>query len=152
MIQGVFFKDLITHADERGFFREILRKEDQIFKEGMGQISHSIVYQGVIKAWHYHRKQTQWNYVVNGLIKVALHDLRDNSPTYRETMNFLIGDYQVARLYCFPSGVAHGYKCLKGPMNIIYLTSGIYDLSDEGRIPFDDPKIGYDWSNIPFIK
>lgn len=145
MIQGVEFKELITYADDRGFFREILRSTDEIFKAGFGQLSHSIVYQGVIKAWHYHKKQTQWNYIVSGLIKVVLHDLRKESPTYNETMEFLVGDNQPSRVYSFPPGVAHGYKCLNGPMNIIYITSGIYEPSEEGRIAHDDKLIGYNW-------
>jgi dTDP-4-dehydrorhamnose 3,5-epimerase len=147
MIQGVIFKDLAVHPDDRGFFVEIIRNTDKIFNADFGQLSHSLVYHGVIKAWHYHKIQTQWNYVVNGLIKVALHDLRKDSPTYKETMEFLAGDNQSVRLYSFPPGVAHGYKCHNGPMNIIYLTSGIYDPNDEGRIPYDDIQIGYNWLN-----
>lgn len=148
MIQGVEFKDLVTHTDDRGIFREILRNTDEIFKAGFGQVSHSIVYQGVIKAWHYHKRQTQWNYIVNGLIKVVLHDLRKESSTFNETMEFLAGDNQPSRVYSFPPGVAHGYKCLNGPMNIIYFTSGVYITDDEGRIPYDDNQIEYNWLNL----
>jgi len=152
MIEGVFFKDIVSHTDERGFFREIIRKTDDFFIEGFGQLSHSLVYSGVIKAWHMHKKQTQWNYVVNGLIKVALHDTRKDSPSYRETMEFLAGDHQPTKVYCFPPGVAHGYRCLNGPMNIIYVTSGIYDLNDEVHIAYNDPTILYDWRENPTIK
>ena len=45
----------------------------------------------------------------------------------------------------FPQGVAHGYKCINGPANVIYVTSGQYDMEDEVRIPYDDPDIGFDW-------
>lgn len=152
MIQGVLFKELVTHPDERGFFREMLRHSDALFSFGCGQISHSLVYQGVIKAWHYHKHQTQLNYVVNGLIKVVLYDNRAESPSFRERIEFLAGDNQISRIYCFPPGVVHGYKCLNGPMNIIYVTSGVYDLSDEGRIPFDDKEIGYNWFDTSGIK
>ncbi len=145
MIHGVSFKDLVTHPDERGFFREIIRVTDDFFAEGFGQISHSLVYTGVVKAWHAHKKQTQWNYVLSGLIRVALYDARKDSPTYRETMEFLAGDYQAARVYKFPPGVLHGYRCLNGPMNIMYVTSGTYDSTDEVRVPHDDPSVGYDW-------
>jgi dTDP-4-dehydrorhamnose 3,5-epimerase len=145
MIAGVFFKDLVTHTDERGFFRELIHSTDEFFTPGFGQLSHSLVYPGVIKAWHAHKVQTQWNYVVMGLIKVVLHDMRTQSPTFRQTMEFLAGDNQPAQVYSFPPGVAHGYKCLHGPMNIIYVTSGLYDLEDEVRIPYDDPAIGYNW-------
>ena len=146
MIQGVVLKDLVTHTDERGFFREIIRVTDGFFADGFGQFSHSHVNSGVLKAWHAHRRQTQWNYVVSGLISVGLHDMRRGSPTFRETMTFLAGSGQKAFCYMFPPGVAHGYRCLQGPMQIIYVTSGIYDLEDEVRVPHDDPAIGYDWS------
>lgn len=145
MIAGVSFKDLITHTDERGFFREIIRATDGFVTAGFGQVSHSLVHTGVIKAWHAHRHQTQWNYVMQGLIKVALHDTRPASRTYRETMEFLAGDGQPAQVYCFPAGVAHGYRCVAGPMHILYVTSDTYDLAEEVRFDHDDPVIGYDW-------
>lgn len=87
-----------------------------------------------------------------GLIKVALHDFRPDSPTFRETMKFLVGDNQSAQVNYFPPGVLHGYKCISGPMHIIYVTSGTYDLSDEVRIPQDSPETGYDWITGPSIK
>ena len=145
MIDGVAIKELSTHADERGFFREIIRVTDESFTAGFGQLSHSLVYPGVIKAWHAHRQQTQWTYIARGLLKVALHDGRSESPTYRQTMEFLFGDNQPAQVYCFPPGVAHGYRCIDGPAHVIYVTSGVYDLSDEVRMSHDDPSIGYDW-------
>ena len=74
MIDGVIVKKLVTHADERGFFREIIRVADDFFSEGFGQWSMSRLYQGVIKAWHIHKKQVDWWYVHSGVLKVALYD------------------------------------------------------------------------------
>ena len=145
MIGGVVVKELETHGDKRGFFREILRVTDSSFSEGFGQLSHSLVYRDVIKAWHAHRKQVQWTYVVCGLIKVALYDDRSKSSTYRQTMEFLVGDNQLAQVYSFPPGVLHGYRCIDGPAHVIYVTSGVYDLSDEIRIALNDKKINFDW-------
>jgi dTDP-4-dehydrorhamnose 3,5-epimerase len=152
MIEGVIFKELITHTDERGFFREIIRASDFSFAQGFGQLSHSLVYPGVIKAWHAHKMQTQWTYGTCGLLKVVLHDDRQDSPTYHETMEFLVGDHQPSRVYCLPPGVLHGYICLHGPAHVIYVTSGFYDLADEVRIPHNDPSIGYDWLEGTSIK
>lgn len=152
MIEGTVLEDLVTHTDERGFFREIIRVTDEFFAEGFGQWSHSLMYPGVIKAWHIHKKQIDWWYVCNGLLKVALHDTRPDSPSYRETMEFLMGDDQPARLVRIPPGVAHGCKCLNGPANLFYVTSSVYDPDDEGRIAHDDPEIGYDWLKGPVIK
>jgi len=152
MIEGVVLKDLVTHCDERGFFREIIRVTDDFFKEGFGQWSHSLMYTGVVKAWHVHKVQVDWWYVAAGVLRVVLHDTRPDSPTYRETMEILMGDHQPARVLRVPSGVAHGCKCISGPAHLFYVTSTVYDPSDEGRIPFDDPEIGYDWLKGPTIK
>jgi dTDP-4-dehydrorhamnose 3,5-epimerase len=152
MIDGVIIKDLVTHGDERGFFREIIRRTDEFFAEDFGQWSHSLMYQGVIKAWHIHRVQTDWWYVGGGVLKVALYDARPESSSHRETMEAMMGDNQPARVLRIPPGVAHGCKCISGPAHLFYITSTTYDPSDEGRIAYDDPGIGYDWLKGPEIK
>ena len=151
MIEGVVVKDLITHTDERGFFREIIRVSDEFFAEGFGQWSHSLMHPGVIKAWHIHKQQIDWWYVPNGLLKVALHDTRPESPTHRQAMELLMGDNQPAQVLRIPPGVAHGCKCLSGPANLFYVTSRVYNTDDEGRIAHDDPALGYDWLKGPAI-
>jgi len=152
MIDGVVLKELVTHTDERGFFRELIRVSDEFFAEGFAQWSHSLMYTGVAKAWHIHKVQIDWWYVATGVLKVALHDTRRESPTFGKTIDFRMGDHQQARVLRIPPGVAHGCKCLSGPANLFYITSRLYDPSDEGRIPHDDPTIGYDWSAGPAIK
>lgn len=152
MIEGVVLRNLVTHTDERGFFREIIRVTDDFFAAGFGQWSHSLMYQGVVKAWHIHAQQVDWWYVAGGVLKVALHDTRPDSRTHRQTVDFLMGDNQSAQVLCIPPGVAHGCKCVAGPAHLLYVTSHVYDPVDEGRIPHDDPGIGYDWLKGPAIK
>ncbi|MDD5131484.1 MAG: dTDP-4-dehydrorhamnose 3,5-epimerase family protein [bacterium] len=152
MIKGVVLKDLVTHIDERGFFQEIIRVTDDFFKEGFGQLSLSRMYQGVIKAWHIHKTQIDWWYVAGGVIRVALYDNRQDSPTYKEKMEILMGTNQPARVLRIPPGVAHGCKCLSGPADLFYVTSSVYNSAEEGRIVFDDKEIGYDWLKGPVIK
>ena len=60
MIEGVEIKELRTHLDERGFFRELIRVSDEFFHEGFGQWSHSLMYMGTAKAWHVHKVQVDW--------------------------------------------------------------------------------------------
>jgi len=145
MIEGVTIRELVTHTDNRGFFREIIRANDDFFSAGFGQLSHSLVYSGVIKAWHSHKVQSQWTYVTTGTLKVALHDMRKDSLTYKQTMEILVGENTKASVYLFPPGVVHGYKCINGPANVIYVTSGQYDLEDEVRIRYDSPEIEFKW-------
>ena len=134
MIDGVKIIKLTTHEDDRGLFREIFRFSEQFEGIPVGQLSHSMVQEGVVKAWHGHVYQSQWNYVVSGQIQVVLYDKRNNSRTYKELYEFVVGDGLDPLAYYFPPGVFHGYKCIQGPMQIIYATSGVYDLEDELRM------------------
>jgi dTDP-4-dehydrorhamnose 3,5-epimerase len=152
MINGVEFKQLVTHPDDRGFFREIIRSTDTFFQEGFGQWSHSYMFNGVIKAWHYHNVQTDWWYVAAGVMRVGLCDMRKESKTYMQVMDFMLGDLQPVQVLKIPPGIAHGCKTVQGPVNLFYITSHVYNPVDEIRIPHDDPGIGFDWFKGPEIK
>ncbi len=146
MIDGVVVKDLVRHPDERGFFEEMIRVTDTFFAEGFGQVSHSFMLAGVVKAWHIHTTQVDWWYVVRGTIKMALFDKREKSQTYKELNEFTIGSSEGKnKIIKIPPGVAHGLKVIEGPADLVYVTSGIYSKDEEGRIRYDDPTIGYDW-------
>jgi dTDP-4-dehydrorhamnose 3,5-epimerase len=147
-IDGVVLKQLVTHADERGFFREVIRESDGFF-DHFGQWSHSLMYAGTTKAWHIHQKQTDWWYAI-GAIKVALYDTREGSPTKGQLMELLMGDLHATCLK-IPPGVAHGCHALQ-LSHLLYITSSVYSPEDEGRIPHDDATIGYDWTAGPTIK
>lgn len=146
MIEGVIKKQLVKHPDERGFFEELVRVNDDFFKEGFGQLSYSLMYPGVIKAWHVHKNQIDWWFVVHGTLKVVLHDLRENSPTKGKTIDLLMGEIGENIVLKIPAQVAHGCKVI-GVKNaeLFYVTSGVYNPQEEDRIPHNDPKIGYDW-------
>jgi dTDP-4-dehydrorhamnose 3,5-epimerase len=147
MIDGVMLKDLVRHPDERGFFEEMIRVTDTFFAEGFGQVSHSSMLPGVVKAWHIHTTQVDWWYVVRGTIKMALFDKREKSQTYQKLDEFTLGDSEGKnKIIKIPPGVAHGLKVTEGPADLVYITSGIYAKDEEGRIPHDDPTIGYDWA------
>jgi dTDP-4-dehydrorhamnose 3,5-epimerase len=152
MIDGVVFKELVTKTDERGFFREIIRVTDEFFAEGFGQWSYSLMYPGSAKAWHIHHRQTDWWYAALGTLKVALYDVRSDSPTHKQLMEFLLGDHHPPVVLKIPPGVAHGCKAIGSTVHLFYVTSCTYDPSDEGRIPHDDLAIGYDWTALPPIK
>lgn len=145
MIEGVIIKKLKRHPDSRGFFEELIRVTDDFFKEGFGQLSHAVRNEGVLVAWHYHPTQVDWWYVARGKLKVVLYDLRENSPTKGEIQEFLMGEGEESIVLKIPAMVAHGLKVLKGPAELFYITSKTYSKEEEGRIPEDDPKIGFDW-------
>ena len=152
MIEGVTFKELKTFTDNRGFFREVIRSTDDFFTEGFGQWSHSLMFDGVTKAWHYHLIQTDWWYVCKGVLRVGLCDLRRESNTHNQTMDLLMGDLQSAQVVKIPPGVAHGSQTVQGPVHLFYITSHVYNPDDELRIAYDDAEIDFDWLAGPPIK
>lgn len=146
MIEGVLVTDLKVIPDDRGYLMEMMRADSPGF-EKFGQAYLTVVYPGVVKAWHYHQKQTDNFVCVHGMAKVALHDDREDSPTRGETNTFVIG-YQRQRRITIPPGVHHGFTAVGlEPAAIINTPSEMYDYEapDEFRRPFDDPEIGYDW-------
>ena len=147
MIEGVKIKKLVKHCDDRGFFVEILRDDDELL-EKFGQTSFTLTYPGIIKAFHWHKKQTDLWFVASGMAQVVLHDLREDSSTKGETQVIYAGEAE-PQLILIPPGIAHGYKVLGvKPVQLFYHTTESYNREspDEERIPFDDPKIGFDWS------
>lgn len=150
MIAGVEIKTLVTHPDERGYFREVIRVTDPFFAESFAQLSHSFMHTGVAKAWHLHSTQVDWWYVPAGALKVALFDTRDASPTKGELQGLYLGETYAAQVVKIPPGVAHGCRAL-APTHLLYVTSRTYDPAEEGRIPHDDAAIGYDWLAGPPI-
>jgi len=146
MIHGVMVKELVRHPDERGFFEEMIRKTDEFFAEGFAQVSHSFMHEGVVKAWHIHKSQLDWWYVAQGVVKAVVYDARPESPTFKELNEFILNKPEGPNVVLkIPFGIAHGLKVLKGPADLVYVTSGIYSKDEEGRIPYDDKTIGYDW-------
>lgn len=151
-IEGVVAKKLVTNADERGFFRELIRVTDPFFEEGFAQLSHSLMHPGVTKAWHIHRTQVDWWYVPLGVLKVVLYDTRPESPTKGVMQELFMGGEHGYSVLKIPPGVAHGCKAIGGSAHLIYVTSNVYNPEEEGRIRHDDPEIGYDWVSGPEIK
>jgi len=147
MIEGVRVKKLVTHCDDRGYFREVLRDDDELLTN-FGQTSFTKTNPGVIKAFHWHKRQDDLWYIADGMAKVVLHDMRDNSKTQGETDVIVAGEDNPVMIK-IPIGVAHGYQVLGNkPVMLFYHTTESYnpDDPDEERVEFDDPKIGFDWS------
>jgi len=146
MIDGVKIKKLVKHPDHRGFFMEILRDDDKLLRK-FGQTSYSLAHPGIIKAFHWHKKQDDLWFMATGSAQVVLYDMRKKSKTHKKTQVILAGEDH-PMLIVIPKGVAHGYKVLgRKPACLFYHTTESYNAKnpDEGRIPHDDKSIGFDW-------
>ncbi|HEY3298057.1 MAG TPA: dTDP-4-dehydrorhamnose 3,5-epimerase family protein [Armatimonadota bacterium] len=146
MIDGVIIKKLKGNADERGCLTEILRCDEDIYEQ-FGQVYVSLNYPGVIRAWHYHKKQDDFWTVVKGMVKAVMYDGREGSPTRGEVQEVFLGEQNMALLK-IPVGVAHGYKTIgTEPSLLLNLPTLPYSAADpdEYRFPYNTSDIPYDW-------
>jgi len=147
MIEGVKIRKLRPIPDERGYLMEMLRSDWEEF-EKFGQVYVAAAYPGVVKAWHYHRLQTDHFICLQGMAKVVLYDGREDSPTYRQIEEFFIGHLNPL-LIKIPPLVMHGFKGLGPGMTLIVnVPTELYNYQepDEYRLPPDTDQIPYDWA------
>ena len=148
LIRGVEIRSFPIWPDDRGYFLEIARCGQGMvadFPPATTQVSTALNYPGIIKAFHYHRLQTDYWVPAAGLLQVALVDLRVGSETYGRKNTLYVGALRPWQLL-IPPGVAHGYKVIGHENSVlVYITSRTYDPKDEGRIPYNETAIAYDW-------
>jgi len=146
MINGVKIKKLKVIPDERGRLMEILRNDDDFF-EKFGQVYMTSTYPDVVKAWHFHKEQTDNIACVQGMIKLVLYDPREDSPTFKEISEYFIG-IQNPQFVQIPPGVYHGWMGVSPEEAIIInIPTEAYDYKnpDEHRLDPHDKNIPYEW-------
>lgn len=148
LIEGVRLQAIAVWPDDRGYFLEVQRFGKGLaahFPAATSQISAALNYPGTIKAFHFHMHQTDCWTPAMGMFQVALADLREGSPTYGERNTIYVGALRPWQIL-IPPGVAHGYKVIgRDPSMLIYMTDRFYNPADEGRTPYNEPGINYDW-------
>ena len=153
MIDGVILRELKPIPDERGWLMELMRSDWEVF-ERFGQVYLTTVYPGVVKAWHYHKKQTDNMTCIKGMLKLVLHDSRKNSPTHKQTEEIFFGDRKPL-LVKIPPLVQHGFKAIGGEIAYaVNIPTELYNYKepDEFRLPPDTKQIPYDWGLPPGLK
>jgi len=147
LIDAVAVRSAKVLPDERGRLGEILRADDPWF-EKFGQVYFTTTYPGVIKAWHYHKKQTDNFYVIKGTVKLALYDQRKQSETNGTVNELYLGEH-CPGLVKIPPGVQHGWMCVsQTEAYIVNIVSEMYnyDQPDEFRTDPHENDIPYDWT------
>jgi dTDP-4-dehydrorhamnose 3,5-epimerase len=146
VIEGVKTKQLKVIPDERGRLMECLRADDELFVK-FGQFYMTTTYPEVVKGWHLHDVQLDNIVCVKGMIKLALYDDREGSPTRGEITELFLGEHRPL-LVQVPAGIWHGWKCVSlEEAYIINAPTEVYDYDtpDQRELPFDAPQVPYDW-------
>lgn len=145
LIDGVQIVHLQAFGDPRGRFMETFRKEwfpqrswDNI------QNNRSDSQKGVLRGFHYHHHQVDYWYVLRGMVRAAMVDLRPSSPTYMATQLVEMGEENEVGLF-IPIGVGHGFVALTD-VTLTYVVDNYYNGGkDENGVAWNDPQIGLDW-------
>lgn len=146
MIDGVAVRPLKVICDQRGRLMEILRCDDDTYSK-FGQVYMTTAYPGVVKAWHYHKLQSDNIAVVHGTVQVALYDARKDSPTHGKVNVFHAGVHHPILVHV-PALVYHGFKNVGTEEAIIVNTVSEpyrYNQPDEYRVDPHDNDIPHDW-------
>lgn len=143
-IDGLLKVPLVTHMDDRGYLREILRATDPYFTK-FGQVYLvGDMARGAIRAFHKHEILWDWFFITHGSAKFNFYDDRPDSPTYKEKVTLVTGALN-PWLICVPPGVYHGWMSLEDDTQMISIASEVYDRDkpDEVRVPPES--FGFEW-------
>lgn len=125
-LKGVELKELRTFLDDRGSLFEFVKNSE--IKDNILQVTVSRIFPEAIKAFHLHKKQTDWVCCLAGHVKLVLFS-NDGSAK----IEFFLGERKNL-LVKIPPEIWHGYKVIGNePAVILYCTNKEYDPSDEHR-------------------
>jgi dTDP-4-dehydrorhamnose 3,5-epimerase len=143
-IDGVRLRRLVTHEDERGGLTVLISNLNEV----IAPVPHVYLVSaapGSIRAWVYHKRQTDRLAYTNGKLRVVLYDLRPESTTYRKLNVVDVGESNRV-LLTIPPQVVHAVQN-RGltAATFVNMPTRAYDPAhpDKSRIPYDHPGIPY---------
>ena len=131
-------KKLQKHYDDRGWLMECMRPDWKEF-EKFGQAYITSAYPGVVKGWHYHKKQVDNFICIKGNIKLVI--TKDKKTFHEYYMNA-----KNPTMVQIPKNHWHGFRALGfETATIINIPSNTYNYlkPDETRVSWDS--FDYDW-------
>lgn len=129
--QEPLFLPTTIYADDRGW--SIMNQYQGVLTPD-GQINYSLMYPGVIKAWHRHRFQADLWLCVNGQVRAGVHREADG-----QSWSIVMGEMRPGILV-IPSPLWHGVATVSHlPAGLLYYVTRAFNpqAPDEERRPFD---------------
>lgn len=144
MIQGVRLQRLVTRTDDRGdltvLFSDLHHQVDP-----SPHVYLVTAEPGSIRAWVYHRQQSDRLAFCSGLFRVVLYDLRPDSPT-KGTVNVMDLGAENKILLTIPPFVVHGVENIGSTASqFVNMPTKAYDPRnpDKSRVRWNHPGIPY---------
>lgn len=154
-IDGAYIIELEPIADERGFFSRMICKQqfsDHDLDSEFVQFNTSYSkYKNTLRGLHYQigdAAETKVIKCINGALLDVIVDLRKNSKTYKNIVQFELTAENRKMLYV-PKGCAHGFYTLQGDTEMIYFVSNYYNGAKERTLRWNDKEFNIQWPSTP---
>jgi len=119
-----------VHIDERGTLRFVNNFDLKGIKRFYQVENHRL---GFVRAWHGHKREEKYLYVVSGSVYVGVVDLAT------EKVERFVLSSEKPRILHIPKNTAHGFMNLTGNTKIIFFSTATLAESkkDDLRFPWD---------------
>lgn len=147
--QGVTFRDVPTHIDDRGSVCEIYDSRWTWHPDPLVFVYAFTIRPGKIKGWALHKKHEDRYFIMNGELEVVLYDARPESSTHGLVAKVYLSHTR-RRLMNIPAGVWHAQRNI-GRDDVLVINSPTipYDHAnpDKYRLPLDTDEIPYSFED-----
>lgn len=151
-IPGILVITPQVFGDSRGYFLETFKREE-FAKMGIDrefvQDNESSSSKGVLRGLHFQKEHTQGKLVrvTEGRVFDVAVDVRPGSKTFGQWVSVVLDD-EKKQMFWIPEGFAHGFLVLSEMARFTYKCTDVYDPTNEGGIPWNDPEIGIEWPEV----
>lgn len=145
-IEGIKQQELRQINDDRGAVLHMIRQDSEDFI-GFGECYFSEINYGKVKAWKYHKEQTQTLVVPVGTIRMVIYDDRAESKTKGALQVLELGRPENYFRIQIPPKLWYGFEGLsRTPALIVNCADKPHDPFESKVIAFDDANIPYAWN------
>jgi dTDP-4-dehydrorhamnose 3,5-epimerase len=148
-LPGVVLLELDVHADARGRFVELFRREDYAalgMREEFVQDNVASSARGSLRGLHYQHAHPQGKLVcvTHGEVFDVAVDLRRGAATFGQWFGCLLSADNARQLWV-PPGFAHGFLATSERADVVYKCTAYYAPGDERAVRWDDAELGIAW-------
>ena len=145
MIDGLTLTPLKIISHPKGDIRHAMKASSPGFS-GFGEAYFSSVSKGEVKGWKNHSRMILNLVVPVGQVRFVVHDLREDSGTYGEFQDVILGQSNYCRL-TVPNNVWMAFQGIGDDLNLLLNIASIeHDPQEATNKPLED--IDYDWTII----
>jgi dTDP-4-dehydrorhamnose 3,5-epimerase len=145
--EGVTFRDVVTHVDDRGTVCEMYDERWDWHPDPLVFSYMFTIRPGRAKGWGLHKRHEDRYFILAGELEVVLYDEREASSTYGLVATIVLSEHR-RRLMNIPAGVWHADRNIGDRDALVVNFPTIpYDHADPDkyRLPLDTDRIPHRW-------